>query len=137
VKKILIDTSVWISFFRQGEGEALKEAVRDSLLEGGVHTCWPVRAELLVGARTPKAFQSLRGLLQSLQDIPVGEPLWSAAAELGFQLRRSGVTVPLADLLIAQSALTAGCELWHSDRHYETVAAQTPLVTKSFLPMPS
>lgn len=134
MKRTLIDTSVWISFFRQEGDEPLKEAVRDALLEGAVHTCWPVRSELLIGARTAKAFESLGGLLESLHEIPVGEPVWRGASELGFRLRRSGVTVPLPDLLIAQSALAAGCELWHADRHYETVASQTRLVTRSFLP---
>lgn len=137
MKRTLIDTSVWISFFRQGRDEALKEAVRDVLLEGGVHICWPVRAELLIGARTPKAFESLGGLLESMQEIPLGEPVWRGASELGFRLRRSGITVPLPDLLIAQCAVAAGCELWHADRHYETVAAQTRLATRSFLPKPS
>lgn len=136
MRRPLIDTSVWIAFFRQGGEDAVQEAVRDALLEGAVHTCWPIRTELLVGARTAKAFESLDGLLESLPEIPLGEPVWRGAAELGFRLRRSGMTVPLPDLLIAQCALTAGCELWHADRHYDAVAAQTRLATRSFLPKP-
>ena len=98
-----------------------------------MRTCWPVRTELLVGARDAAGFERLRVLMGSLAELPCGAELWSKAAQLGFDLRRKGLTVPLPDLLIAQAAIDGEVELWHLDDHYEAIRAQSKLRTRSFL----
>ncbi|MDF1553503.1 MAG: PIN domain nuclease [Deferrisomatales bacterium] len=133
MKRVLVDTSVWVSFFRKSGGSAVQTIVQDALLEGRVVTCWVVQAELLVGTRTVGGFERLNALFSNLVHIPMGESLWDAVARLGFELRRKGLTVPLPDLLIAQSALAGGCELWHADRHYEAMSSQVTLANRSFL----
>jgi predicted nucleic acid-binding protein len=130
---VLVDTSVWVSYFRQEGDGGLESAVREILLEGRVRTCWPVQAEVLVGARDSASFDRLQTLFDSLIQIPVAAPLWRSAAQLGFTLRRQGLTVPLPDLLIAQSAMDARCELWHADSHYEAIRRHVDLRTRSFL----
>ncbi len=47
----LIDTSVWIRADRKGH-EALRDRLQELLVVGDVWTCWPIRAELLIGVRT-------------------------------------------------------------------------------------
>jgi predicted nucleic acid-binding protein len=133
VTSVLIDTSVWISYFRPCGSGDLVLAIRDVILEGRGCTCWPVQAELLVGARELSSFERLRALLASLVQLPVDEELWERTARLGFDLRRKGLTIPLPDLLIAETAIAAQCELWHADQHYEAIREHRELLTRSFL----
>jgi hypothetical protein len=93
----------------------------------------PVRTELLVGARDEGAFKRLAELLDGLPEAPLDDQAWQEAAWSGFQARKRGYTVPLADLLIAQAALKGGLELWHADAHYELLASFLPLKTRPFL----
>ena len=133
MKRVLIDTSVWVSYFRKTGGEEVKAAVQEALLENRVATCWTVQAELLVGARGWGEFERLNALFSSLLHIPMGESLWEESSRLGFELRRKGLTVPLPDLLIAQASMVGESELWHADTHYEAMAPYVDLASRSFL----
>lgn len=129
---VLADTSAWISYFRAGGSAELQVALRDALLEGRVQTCWPIRAELLIGARNAADLERLRVLLGSLAELTCGDDLWNGAARLGFDLKRKGLTVPLPDLLIAQAAIDGDVELWHLDDHFEAIREHSTLRTRSF-----
>ena len=48
----LIDTSIWIRADRKANG-ALKNRLSELLVAGSVWICWPIRAELLIGVKTP------------------------------------------------------------------------------------
>jgi len=129
----LLDSSVWIAFFRpEGESE-LKAEVQRALRGGEVVTCRLVKTELLIGARDDRSYAELAVHLGILPQVPLSEEVWEEAARLGYSLRRRRVTVPLADLLIAQAALTHDLVLWHLDQHYELLRRFTPLRTRSFL----
>jgi len=130
---ILLDTSAWIAYFRRAGWTELKTAVQRALRDGQVATCWPVRTELLVGARDEHDFARLDRLLSGLPQVRLTDSLWREAASLGHRLRAAGVSVPLPDLLISQAALTADAELWHIDQHYERIREQSSLRTLSFL----
>ncbi len=79
-------------------------------------------------------FGRLSSLFQALPEVPLGSGIWERSAELGFRVRRAGVSVPLPDLLIAQAASAAGLELWHMDVHFDILSSHLALVTRSFLP---
>ena len=100
----LIDTSVWIRADRKAHG-ALKNRLSELLVAGSVWICWPIRAELLIGVKTPER----------------------RAARLGHQLARKGQSVPLPDLLIAATALLHGLLLWSVDSDFKRIAAVAPL----------
>lgn len=40
------------------------------------------------------------------------------ACEIGFLLKKNGITIPLTDLIIGASALINNCKLIHFDKHY-------------------
>lgn len=132
--KLLADTSVWIAYFRPQGYEDLKASLGARVSGGDVHTCWPVRAELLVGARDEAAFGKLSSLFESLPEVPINSRVWEQSAELGFRVRRAGLSIPLPDLLIAQAASAASLELWHMDAHFDMLVPHLALVTRSFLP---
>jgi predicted nucleic acid-binding protein len=59
--------------------------------------------------------------------------VWEQAYELGFSLRRKGLTIPTVDLIIAALAIENKSLLLHHDEHYEMIVAQYPILqTKYF-----
>jgi predicted nucleic acid-binding protein len=129
----LLDTSVWIAYLRPRGDAAVKASVQKALADAAVYSCEVVRMELLVGSRDEAAFGHLEALLRGLGEVSIDEGCWERGARLGFRLRREGITVPLPDLLIAQTALDAELTLWHADEHFELIRAHSPLRTRSFL----
>ena len=132
-RAVLLDTSAWIAFLGSTEHDDLKAATQQALRAERVWSCPVVVAELLVGARDRAALTKLRNLLGALPRVDIDENLWMQAAELGFVLRRKGVTAPLPDLLIAAACRLHSLEVWHLDEHYEQICAVTELRTRSFL----
>ena len=129
---ILVDSSVWIHYFRRHGRRAVKESLAKALAKGQVRTCPIIKAELLVGTRDDAGFEKLAGLLDALPEIPIDERTWREAARLGATLRHRGKTIPLPDLIIAQVAMQAEAELWHTDAHFEEIARFAPLATRDF-----
>jgi|AntAceMinimDraft_16_1070373.scaffolds.fasta_scaffold53532_2 predicted nucleic acid-binding protein len=134
---VLVDSSVWIHYFRRSGGRRAKETLKEALMGGRVATCWVVKAELLVGTRNEANFRKLDDLLRGLTDVPIDASVWHKAAQIGAKLRRRGVTLPLPDLLIAQAAMQAEIELWHADNHFEEIGKIVPLRAKNFAPSDS
>jgi predicted nucleic acid-binding protein len=130
---VLLDTSVWIHYLRPEGREELKAAVKKALTEGRVFSCWVVRAEILVGSRDKKSFEKLLEHLGAVPDVPIDEEIWKEAARLGHTLRKAGLTIPLPDLLITQTALVKDLMLWHADSHFEEIRRFASLRTRSFL----
>ena len=129
----LLDSSVWVCYLRPGGWEELKAEVRRLLEAGRVVTCWPVIAELLIGARDDQAFTHLQALLRALPRVAISENLWEDAAKLGHTMRMTGLGIPLPDLLISQAAIHSDFILWHIDAHFEQVCRFSSLRTRSFL----
>ena len=47
--------------------------------------------------------------------------IWEKAAGILTSLRRTGIKIPLSDLLIASLAISAGYEVFTTDPHFEQV----------------
>lgn len=122
----LVDTSVWIRADRKGH-EAIKDRLKELLVADFVSICWPIRAELLIGVKTPERWAILDEQLAALEQVSMTESTWSRAARLGHELARKGQSVPLPDLLIAATALLQGLTLWSVDSDFKRIAAVAPL----------
>lgn len=116
----LVDTSAFIEFSR-GADSTVAEAVDAALEEGHAAVCEVVAAELLSGCRSPGEYRRTEHLLSALRWLSVTKDCWSRAAALGFNLRRSGITVPLTDRLIAVVARLHGADLLHHDSHFDMI----------------
>jgi tRNA(fMet)-specific endonuclease VapC len=110
---ILIDTSAWIEFFRGRD--PLAGVVDEVLATNDAAICGPVETELRRGLRDERERRRVLPLLGGCQMLYQPEDLWSAAGELGFRLRRRGVTPKTLDLLIAVYALSHKTALLTTD----------------------
>lgn len=123
---VLVDTSVWITFFRSAESSTTR--LLDQLLAiGPVAICAPIRAEVISGAPTRSDFQRLRTFFSSLTDLPLPPNLWNDLEESRFALAREGYQASLIDLMIAHTAQWHQVPLWSLDQDFHRIAAVVPL----------
>jgi tRNA(fMet)-specific endonuclease VapC len=124
---MLVDTSAWVDFFRGKEPMAT--AVDGALFGNEAALCGPVETELRRGLLNAKKRKQVLPLLQGCHWLDTPSNLWVEAGELGYALRRRGVTVKTFDLLIATYALTYTIPLLSSDSDFETIRnARVPLM---------
>jgi predicted nucleic acid-binding protein len=121
-----VDTSVWISYFREG-GSEYGDLIDELIDDGRVHINGVVLAELLTGARTPDELDRLMSALAGLKLVPSDRASSEGAGRNGFALKRKGVSVPLSDIIIASDCIVHGLVLIASDKHYAAIAAHLPL----------
>ena len=77
-----------------------------------------------------KERDSLRIKLESLDVLPIKPAVWEQAYELGFSLRRKGLTIPTADLIIAALAIENNIFLVHHDEHFEMIVSLAFLISR-------
>ncbi|MEY4676240.1 MAG: hypothetical protein RLZZ470_747 [Pseudomonadota bacterium] len=121
---ILVDTSVWIDFFRGQRSaacEALAQCLGDASLEIGMPDL--VLFEVMRGFRETPAMHEAQALLTALPAVELGgaDNALKAAARYR-QLRSQGRTVssPI-DVLLASYCMDQGHVLLHNDADFESL----------------
>jgi hypothetical protein len=132
---ILIDTSAWIVSFKKAGNPLLKEFIKQSILSGLAATSSVIILELVQGCQTSEERDTLKNTLESLDVLSMTAEAWERAYDLGFSLRRKGLTIPTVDLIIAAIAMDNKRILVHQDGHFEMIKKHYPhLRTKHFTP---
>jgi predicted nucleic acid-binding protein len=80
----LIDSSLWIEYFRPKGSKKIKEMVKDILQKEEAVSCGIIAVEILRGAKNEKDFQSLQDALMSLPQIPFDDTVIERASRWGF-----------------------------------------------------
>jgi predicted nucleic acid-binding protein len=131
---LLIDTSVWISVFRDRTGQVRQKL--EALIDNReVLLTRFTQLELLQGSLNEKEWTLLSTYLESQDYVELAGDSWQAAARIYYHLRRQGLTVrsPI-DCCIAQAALEHSLLLIHNDRDFETIAQVRSLQHFRFQP---
>ncbi len=117
---ILVDSSVWIDYFR---GASSSQADRldtllgsEPLLIGDI-----ILAEVLQGFTSDKEFEQALALLSSLDSVDIAGADIAVQAARNFRaLRAKGITVrKTIDTLIATRCIADGLALLYSDRDFD------------------
>jgi len=128
--KVLVDTSVWITFFRKKDSE-LTERIATLLKSGKAVYTGIIALELINGAKGQHELQTLYDAFDIMQCIAVNENTYLHAGKLGYALARKGHTLSTVDLLIAQTAIENNLSLMTYDEHFSVIAKYSPLVLLS------
>lgn len=115
----LVDTSVWVDFFRGADNPEV--ARLDQLLQTELVVIGDiVLAEVLQGFDQDRHFHQALGLLRELEVVQIGGLEVAIAAAQNFRaLRAAGVTVrKTIDTLIATRCILDGRPLLHRDRDF-------------------
>jgi predicted nucleic acid-binding protein len=121
---ILVDSSVWIDYFRgtvTAQTDQLDRLLgREPLAIGDL-----ILAEVLQGFDSERDFRAARRLLTTFQIVEIGGREIAIQAARNYRLLRGhGVTVrKTIDTMIATRCIESGFDLLHSDRDFDAFAA--------------
>jgi len=121
----LVDTSVWIDFFRGKQTSAVEQlrCILQSEQTVGINSL--IYQEILQGSESEQRFNQFRDYFKELtfyQPKDITES-YAQAAYLYFSCRRKGITIrSTIDCLIAQTAIDNDLILLHSDKDFERIA---------------
>lgn len=118
---VIVDTSVWIEFFRKDGDPMAKLAVGHLVRSHEAALCGPIEMEILGGVRTEYQ-PSMIDKLALYPSIAQGSKLWTSAAGNFSRLRAAGITAPWNDILIATIALAANFRIYSIDQHFPLMA---------------
>jgi predicted nucleic acid-binding protein len=120
---ILVDSSVWIDFFR-GTQTAASEKLDRILDTERLYVGDLIMTEVLQGFREEADFKAAKKTLESFTMIEIGGADVAVQAAQNFRfLRARGLTVrKTIDTLIATRCIKNGFRLLHSDRDFDHFA---------------
>lgn len=121
--KVLIDSSVWVAYFRG----VTDVATVDWLIEEGLI----VTNDLILAELTPPLLvrkeRKLVGLLREIECIPLTLD-WGGIIEMQVICLRNGINkVGIPDLIIAQHAIQNSLSLFSLDKHFAFLGRHMPL----------
>jgi hypothetical protein len=117
---IIVDTCVWIEFFREPESE-LTLHLKSLLRERKVIMVGMVMAEILQGVKSPKEANLVEQNLAKLPYLDITQYIWVTAGKISSSLRSAGNTIPLSDLIIVAMALSGNHEIFTVDQHFNKI----------------
>jgi hypothetical protein len=130
----LIDTSVWISVFRDRTG-VVRQSLEAIINDESIFLNRFTQMELLQGCRDDREWTLLETYLQEQDYIESTPNTWVAAARIYYDLQRQGLTVRSSiDCCIAQLAIEHQLILVHNDRDFETIQRVRSLNCLRFRP---
>jgi predicted nucleic acid-binding protein len=131
---ILIDTSVWINFFKGTETTSslyLKRNLSNILIA----TCPVIVQEVLQGIANDKDFEQVKTNFSNFINLSANNPYTMAiqSANLYRKLRKKGVTIRKPnDCLITSYAINNSIPLLHDDQDFFNIAKHTDLKILTF-----
>ena len=117
-EKILIDTSVWIDYFKD-KSAGLSRKVDEILSRYEVYVPKGVIAELIQGSKSEREVSIIEDFVDAFNIIDQGEDTWIKAGRLSFNLKKKRKNVNLTDCYIAVISQEHGCRIF---RNYSNIA---------------
>lgn len=132
--RILVDTSAWVKFFREGaDNQGVADEVERLILDDCVCYSEPVYIELVIGAKVKGGIDELKKLFSVFPVLRVDEKVWHDAVKTAIELRRNGLRVDVPDLLVASTAVLNEATVYHHDKHFQWISSLGPLNEYSLL----
>ena len=119
---VLVDSSVWIDYFRGDEGDTLDTLIDENLAV----TNDLILAEIVPPLRLRRQ-RKLIALLQAIDSPPL-EIDWDDLIAMQVTCMKHGINkVGIPDLIIAQHAIQHDLQLFSRDKHFERMGRHLPL----------
>ncbi len=90
-----------------------------------IAVCGVVVAELIHGAVSEKDIGNILDALSCFETLQFSGD-WAGLGKLLYRLRKSGVTVPFSDAVIAMTAMEYGIRILTKDRHFKLIRDTIP-----------
>lgn len=119
-ENVLIDTSVWIEYFRD-KTSSISKKVDEILSNDVVHVPKIVIAELIQGSKSEREISTIEDFVEAFRVIDQKEDTWIKAGKLSFNLKRKGKNINLTDCYIAIIAQEYECQIFTLDEHFRDI----------------
>ncbi len=124
--RILIDTSVWIDYFRD-KNQALSVLVDQLLDDDLVVSLEVIEAELYRGARSDKEIHFLENYFSHIPSLEQPSNIWRKVGQFTYQIARKGHSIGLIDACIAFMAIENKVQLYSLDKDFKQISARSSL----------
>lgn len=118
---ILLDTSILVDYLRGKTTPLDKKSQKHKYAICGI-----VYAELLHGIQTKKEKALVQAALEELHWIEIDDTIWSIVGDNLNKLRKSGLTVPFQDAVIATLRIMNNISLLSGDMHFKKIKKVLP-----------
>jgi len=118
--RVLIDTSVWIGYFKGGDHQLAKK-VDEVLSTADIYVPRVVIAELIQGAKSEKEISIIEEFVEAFNIVDQTEDTWLKAGRLSFFMKKKGLTVNIVDCYIAIIASENRCKIFSLDEHFRGI----------------
>ncbi|MDN5210953.1 PIN domain-containing protein [Fulvivirgaceae bacterium BMA12] len=122
---ILVDTSVWINFFKGIESPQVRTLTEYIQKDYPIYICPTIIQEILQGIGNDKQYRSIKDHLLAfniLNDDALAVAL--ASVEIYRSLRKKGISIRKSnDCLIARYAFKYSLKILHQDRDFDMIQA--------------
>jgi len=116
---MLVDTTVWVDFFRGKETKQVILLEKAISQRDNIFYCGLVLTEILQGILNVKQSQLVKSHFNSLLYLDMHRDAYLHAADIYVKLRQKGITVhKTIDCLIAALAISHKMPLLHNDRDF-------------------
>ncbi len=124
---ILVDTSVWVDFFR-GAGSPEADRLARAVDDEDVCLCGLILTEVLQGIRSGREHRRVRRLLDALIYLPMERRDYVLAADLYRAARAKGKRIRnTVDCIIAACAISHNVPLLQKDKDFLALATVSKL----------
>ena len=118
---VLVDSSVWIDYFRGSNNTDMPDKLDYLIDEGLLVTNYLILAELIPPLNI-KNQRRIISLLKTLTRIPVNID-WEDIIDMQTNCIRKGINkVGIPDLIIAQNAMFNSLDLYSNDKHFKLIS---------------
>jgi predicted nucleic acid-binding protein len=124
--KVLIDTSIWVEFFRK-RNSAVSTKLRDYLKLNQVCYTGPIFVELYQGAKTDREIEVLDQLFDTINYVDITRNHYHHAGLVSRTAAREGKNFSTIDMILAVLAHDEGLSLFSLDRHFQEISRYCPL----------
>jgi tRNA(fMet)-specific endonuclease VapC len=119
-ERILIDTSVWIEYFRD-KSTSLSKKVEEFLEKQEIFVPKIVIAELIQGSKSEQEISVIEDFVDAFNVIDQMEDTWIKAGRLSYRLKKKGKRINLTDCYIAILAQENNCSIFSLDEHFKDI----------------
>jgi predicted nucleic acid-binding protein len=125
---ILVDTSVWINFFRGKHNRQTAFLLRLISEYNDLCICGLILTEVLQGIKSDTEFEKTKKLLSGLIYLPVTNHSFLQAASLYRAIRKHGLTIRSSvDCIISAICIEHDVQLLQEDRDFDVIAGYSRL----------
>ena len=122
----VVDSSLWVDYFREKTPPAVKAQVDGIIRQGDVAICAPIHFEL-VRAVSQNEARKIEEFFATIPVLETPESLWADSGRLGQKCAKAGFLAPAIDLLIAQICIHHDVLITTFDADFQKIASVSPL----------